>query len=274
MDQATSQIIQGMIDATVQTASAQMSATTQAQHDRLDSLEGKMGTIDKSSKAADVAFTAHQAYVINADNELRAASDECQLSILSMQNTLKEIKDDIDNLKRASDGNTVAQGSSNTSLNASIEKVEKVVEQLSTRVTNIESSASASGGPTVEDVKMQANRLEHEAVVSAKSVTDIEARVTDHFARMQTDVNNIRTELQNAVQVVQAQVSTAITIGGTGAASGGGNRGRETLDTDKRLLGVKELTGSEPLHEINEWFDKTIVKLESAAPGSRKTLKE
>ena len=254
MDSATQQLIQGMIDGSVQTASAQMSTITSETNVRLDSLEEKMKTIDTSSKAADVAFTTHQQNVHVADQELRAVADESQLSILTMQNTLAdlmrtmEIADkDIVKLKSASDGHTTNR----TTVNGTIDNLKALMDQMAARITSLVSLQPEVGGTTVADVRMQANRLEAEAVLSATKVIDIENKVKEHFSTMQVDVAAIKTELSTAVQVVQAQVSTAIatSVGGGigGGGGGGGSGGRYTLDTDKRLESVPGLNGSEPL---------------------------
>ena len=65
MDQATQQLIQGMIDGSVRLASTQMSTVTSATNTRLDALEEKMAVIDTGTKAAEVAFATHQANVHN-----------------------------------------------------------------------------------------------------------------------------------------------------------------------------------------------------------------
>ena len=269
------QAIQSMIDSSVTTASTQMSSITQATNVRLDSLEVKMNVVDESSQAADMAFETHLSNIHVSDTALRAASDECQLSILRTDEIIKTMQNDIGALKKASDSNT----GSSRSVNTAIDNVTNLMSQLQARLSTLEGASTPSGGPTLEDFRLQANRLEHEAVVSAKSVTNIEQKVNEHYDLMSRDVQAIKTELNTQLLVVQAQVSTAITtssaMGGSGSGgNSGGGGGRWTLDTDKRLQHVPNLTGSEPLHEVKEWFEKTIIKLESAAPGAKKVLKE
>ena len=79
-------------------------------------------------------------------------------------------------------------------------------------------------------------------------------------------------EVQHSNQLMQGSLSAAINAATSHAGGTGGARSTKTLDEDRRLEGITQLTGHESLAEVTEWYSKVHIKLESACPGSGEIL--
>ena len=93
------------------------------------------------------------------------------------------------------------------------------------------------------------------------------------IVNMAGNFQQFKAEVDNSHRLLQGSLSAAISTSAAAQSLAGGSGPKSrTLDEDRRLEGVGQISGHETLAAITEWYSKNMIKIESACPGSTAVL--
>ena len=114
-------------------------------------------------------------------------------------------------------------------------------------------------------------RLDLEATKSGAK--DSAQGSAQEITRLTGEFQQFKTEVEHSHRMMQGSLSAAISTSAAAQSVGGGSGPKNrTLDEDKRLEGVGQISGHESLAAVTEWYSKVMIKMESACPGSTAIL--
>ena len=110
--------------------------------------------------------------------------------------------------------------------------------------------------------------LEKAIITLQQGIQDIRVETENFKVGVAQQSQLFQTQVQAEMLTTQNSLSSAIAVASQ-QSSGPHSRSSLTLDADKRLQTIVKISGDESFTELNEWYTKAYIKLESVMPGSK-----